>query len=55
VVDPIDYPSNAGASRKLLELTFQGQIRDADGMVLGDVEIDGLTEDVCESFESIST
>ncbi|CAA7262016.1 unnamed protein product [Cyclocybe aegerita] len=34
-----------GVSRKLLGLTFQGETRDTDGMVWGDVEIDGLTSD----------
>ncbi|KXN80953.1 Tetracenomycin polyketide synthesis hydroxylase TcmG [Leucoagaricus sp. SymC.cos] len=34
-----------GVSRKLLGLTFQGETRDTDGMVWGDVEIDGLTPD----------
>ncbi|KDR74757.1 hypothetical protein GALMADRAFT_123452 [Galerina marginata CBS 339.88] len=34
-----------GVSRKLLGLTFQGETRDADGMIWGDVEIDGLTTD----------
>ncbi|KAF9017773.1 hypothetical protein BDZ89DRAFT_960743, partial [Hymenopellis radicata] len=34
-----------GASRKLLGLTFQGETRDADGMVWGDVEINGLMSD----------
>ncbi|GJJ14506.1 hypothetical protein Clacol_008770 [Clathrus columnatus] len=31
-----------GTSRKLLGLTFLGETRDADGMVWGDVEIEGL-------------
>ncbi|KAF8824655.1 hypothetical protein HHX47_DHR8000109 [Lentinula edodes] len=31
-----------GATRKLLGLTFEGQTRDADGMVWGDIEINGL-------------
>ncbi|KAJ3558060.1 hypothetical protein NM688_g1138 [Phlebia brevispora] len=31
-----------GVTRKLLGLTFQGETRDADGQVWGDVEIDGL-------------
>jgi len=35
-----------GASRKLLGMTFQGETRDTDGMVWGDVEIEGLTTDV---------
>ncbi|KAF8981104.1 FAD binding domain-containing protein [Cyathus striatus] len=34
-----------GNSRKLLGLTFQGDTRDSDGMVWGDVEIDSLTND----------
>ncbi|KZT02086.1 uncharacterized protein LAESUDRAFT_441502 [Laetiporus sulphureus 93-53] len=34
-----------GVSRKLLGLTFQGETRDADGMVWADVEIDGLSSD----------
>jgi hypothetical protein len=35
-----------GSTRKLLGLTFQGETRDADGMVWGDVDIKGLTSDV---------
>ncbi|KAJ3567824.1 hypothetical protein NP233_g6110 [Leucocoprinus birnbaumii] len=34
-----------GVSRKLLGLTFEGETRDTDGMVWGDVEIEGLTSD----------
>ncbi|KAK0463731.1 uncharacterized protein EV420DRAFT_1638653 [Desarmillaria tabescens] len=34
-----------GNSRKLLGLTFQGETRDADGMVWGDVTIKGLTSE----------
>ncbi|PBK78579.1 hypothetical protein ARMSODRAFT_947517 [Armillaria solidipes] len=34
-----------GSSRKLLGLTFQGETRDADGMVWGDVAIKGLTNE----------
>ncbi|KAJ8518630.1 hypothetical protein ONZ45_g4322 [Pleurotus djamor] len=34
-----------GATRKLLGLTFQGETRDTDGMVWGDVQISGLTSD----------
>ncbi|KAH7872212.1 FAD binding domain-containing protein [Lentinula edodes] len=34
-----------GATRKLLGLTFEGQTRDADGMVWGDIEINGLGSD----------
>lgn len=36
-----------GSSRKLLGLTFQGETRDADGMIWADVKIKGLTNDVC--------
>ena len=35
-----------GVSRKLLGMSFQGETRDTDGMVWGDVEIEGLTTDV---------
>ncbi|KAK0196703.1 FAD-binding monooxygenase [Armillaria mellea] len=35
-----------GNSRKLLGLTFQGEMRDADGMVWGDVAIKGLTSEI---------
>jgi hypothetical protein len=35
-----------GSVRKLLDLTFQGETRDTDGMVWGDVEITGLTSNV---------
>lgn len=35
-----------GVTRKLLNLTFQGETRYADGMIWGDVEINGLTNDV---------
>ena len=35
-----------GATRKLLGLTFEGETRDTDGMVWGDVEIQGLPSDV---------
>ncbi len=35
-----------GNSRKLLGLTFQGETRDTDGMVWGDVTIKGLTSEV---------
>jgi 2-polyprenyl-6-methoxyphenol hydroxylase-like FAD-dependent oxidoreductase len=34
-----------GVSRKLLGMAFQGETRDTDGMVWGDVEIEGLTTD----------
>ncbi|TCD63214.1 hypothetical protein EIP91_005826 [Steccherinum ochraceum] len=34
-----------GASRKLLGLTFEGETKDADGQVWGDVEIEGLSTD----------
>ncbi|KAG9225812.1 hypothetical protein CCMSSC00406_0007822 [Pleurotus cornucopiae] len=34
-----------GSTRKLLNLTFEGETRDADGMVWGDVQIKGLTSD----------
>ncbi|KAJ7647809.1 FAD binding domain-containing protein [Roridomyces roridus] len=34
-----------GVTRKLLGLTFEGQTRDTDGMVWGDVEIQGLGSD----------
>ncbi|KAF4604306.1 hypothetical protein EYR40_001487 [Pleurotus pulmonarius] len=34
-----------GATRKLLNLTFEGETRDTDGMVWGDVQITGLTSD----------
>lgn len=36
----------SGPTRKLLGLTFTGETRDADGQVWGDVEIDGLPNDV---------
>lgn len=35
-----------GPTRKLLGLSFQGETRDADGMVWADVEILGLSKDV---------
>lgn len=41
--DPI-----AGSTRKLLGLTFQGETRDADGMIWGDVEIPNLPSDVSQ-------
>jgi len=50
--DPSTYDNNAllpGSTRKLLGLTFQGETRDADGQVWGDVEIKGLTSDVCQA------
>lgn len=34
-----------GNSRKLLGLTFQGETRDAGGMIWGDVTIKGLTSE----------
>ncbi|KAI0314589.1 FAD binding domain-containing protein [Amylostereum chailletii] len=34
-----------GSTRKLIGLTFQGETRDTDGMVWGDVEIRGLKND----------
>ena len=36
-----------GVTRKLLKLTFSGETRDAEGFVVGDVEISGLDTDVC--------
>ena len=35
-----------GVVRRLLGLTFLGETREADEMIVGDVEIDGLTRDV---------
>ena len=35
-----------GSSRKLLGLSFEGETRDADGMIWGDVRIRGLSNDV---------
>lgn len=35
-----------GSTRKLLGLTFQGETKDSDGMVLGDVTIKNLAPDV---------
>ena len=40
---------SSGSTRKLLGLTFQGETRDADGQIWGDVEIKGLTTDVCQA------
>ncbi|KAJ6625003.1 FAD binding domain-containing protein [Mycena sp. CBHHK59/15] len=39
-----------GPTRKLLGLTFEGETKDTDGMVWGDVEIEGLGSDVVTSF-----
>lgn len=35
-----------GVTRKLLNVTYAGETKDADGQVWGDVEIDGLENDV---------
>lgn len=35
-----------GVTRKLLKLSFAGETRDTDGQVWGDVEIDGLDDQV---------
>ncbi|KAF9494102.1 FAD/NAD(P)-binding domain-containing protein, partial [Pleurotus eryngii] len=37
--------ARVGSTRKLLNLTFEGETQDADGMVWGDVQIKGLTSD----------
>ncbi|KAJ7209278.1 FAD binding domain-containing protein [Mycena pura] len=40
-----------GSTRKLLGLTFEGETKDTDGMVWGDVEIKGLGSDVFFFFD----
>jgi 2-polyprenyl-6-methoxyphenol hydroxylase-like FAD-dependent oxidoreductase len=39
-----------GPTRKLLGLSFEGETKDTDGMVWGDVEIQGLGSDVSWSY-----
>lgn len=43
-----------GVSRKLLGLSFEGETKYAEGQVWGDVEIDGLTNDVSAALPSFA-
>lgn len=44
-----------GASRKLLGLSFEGETKDADGQVWGDVEVEGLSNDVSGFLLAVSS
>ena len=46
IVESVHSCNGLGPTRKLLGLTFEGETRDADGQVWGDVEIEGLPREV---------